>query len=363
MSDDGKTEDVTQEDLYEDYVEEEGDCVEGEEDCIEAFPDDEECQEQADDIERDGEEEEEDFIHDQDDRYDEENLYGDDVAIGEEEDGVQIHNEEMDFSHEPEDEEEEDREDREDREDDNEKEKEDDQEGAPKDEEKEEKEKEIECTLTEEEKLEEMKYLDQLQEQIDLEHYDLRKLRSTTNNFASQIERLRKKVTVYTNDKEDDKAMATLQKIAELSKDRENASNARRETSDKLAELKKKRSDHVKELKEEKGFKVDNKRTFLIEDTRQRELQKTARSVLKHGSMATLKLSLDELDAVIVSLLEVSNDIDRYLCGGDAVRRRYVNRMTRYERRLDVLYDKLLQWRVYKGKQAPRYYLSWPPVS
>ena len=44
--------------------------------------------------------------------------------VGEEDDGVQIHNEEMDFSHEPEDEEEEDREDREDREGEDEKEKE-----------------------------------------------------------------------------------------------------------------------------------------------------------------------------------------------------------------------------------------------
>ena len=131
------------------------------------------------------------------------------------------------------------------------------------------------------------------------------------------------------------------------SRDREAAVEERRVSADALAQIRDLRSTRVTELRVTRGLKIDSRATYLIEDKELSSLLKNIRSVLKHNSFASLKLSFDELDLVICDVANVCDDIDDYLRGD--VRPRDINKLNTKERRINVLYDKLLKWREYKG--------------
>lgn len=209
-----------------------------------------------------------------------------------------------------------------------------------------EEETEIECTMTEEEKLEEYKLLDAYQRQIDEEQYTLRKLRSIIGHQSEDIERCRKKIAGYTKEAEDRKAMEGMEKLKLLKADRERAVEERRVSTDALAEVRAKRNDKVKELKG-KGLKIDHRVTYLIEDTELKSLFRNIRNTLKYNSFATLKFNIDELDDVIFNVANVSDEIDEFLTSHN-IKPRDINKLNTKERRVNVLYDKLIKWREYK---------------
>ena len=108
-----------------------------------------------------------------------------------------------------------------------------------------------------------------------------------------------------------------------------------------------KRNDKVQELKA-KGLKIDHRVTYLIEDKELKTLLKSIRTTLKYNSFATLKYSIDELDDVIFNVANVSDEIDEFLTSHN-IKPRDINKLNTKERRVSVLYDKLIKWREYKG--------------
>ena len=121
----------------------------------------------------------------------------------------------------------------------------------------------------------------------------------------------------------------------------------RRVSTDALAEVRAKRHDKVQELKE-KGLRIDSRATYLIEDKELKTLLSNIRTTLKHNSFATLKLSIEELDDVIFNVANVSDEIDEFLTS-HVIKPRDINKLNTKERRVCVLYDKLVKWRQYKG--------------
>jgi len=107
-----------------------------------------------------------------------------------------------------------------------------------------------------------------------------------------------------------------------------------------------KRNDKVQELKE-KGLRIDHKVIYLIEDKALKTLLRSIRTTLKYNSFATLKYSVEELDDVIFNVANVSDEIDEFLTSRD-IKPRDINKLNTKERRVSVLYDKLIKWRQYK---------------
>lgn len=354
--------------IGEEYQEADGDCVE-EEYYVDP---DEECEgdegdegEQSEQEENEGGEEEETEEVREEDEEEEENQY--EYPLGDE--SVELHDEDdgddIVFSSEQNqpddaDEEEEEHEDEEATHDDEPKEaKDDDEEGdeeqedmqdneeeKEKEEEKKEEETKIECTMTEEEIKAEYQILDGYQREIDEEQYTLRKLRSIIGHQSDDIERLRKKIAVYTQEAEDRKALQGMDKLKVLKAERENAVEERRVSTDAKAEIRSKRNEKIKELKA-KGLIIDPRATYLIEDEDLKELLRKIKSTLKYNSFATLKISLEELEEVIFNVANVCDDIDEFLTAKE-IKPRDINKLTTKERRVSVLYDKLLKWRQYK---------------
>ena len=118
-------------------------------------------------------------------------------------------------------------------------------------------------------------------------------------------------------------------------------------STDALAEVRAKRNDKVQELKA-KGLKIDHRVTYLIEDKELKTLLKSIRTTLKYNSFATLKYNIDELDDVIFNVANVSDEIDEFLTSHN-IKPRDINKLNTKERRVSVLYDKLIKWREYKG--------------
>lgn len=209
-----------------------------------------------------------------------------------------------------------------------------------------EEEKEIECTMTDEEKLAEYLILDGFQRQIDEEQYTLRKLRSIIGHQTDDIERLRRKIAGYTEEAEDRKALQGMEKLKVLKAEREAAVEERRVSTDAQAEVRIKRNEKLKELRD-KGLKIDPRATYLIEDKELKELLHNIKSTLKYNSFATLKVSMEELEDIIFNVANVCDDIDDFLTTKE-IKPRDINKLNTKERRVSVLYDKLVKWRQYK---------------
>lgn len=208
-------------------------------------------------------------------------------------------------------------------------------------------EKEVECTMTEEEKHAEYVILDGFQRQIDEEQYTLRKLRSIIGYQTDDIERLRRKIAGYTKEAEDRKAMLGMEKLKVLKAEREAAVEERRVSTDAQAEVRTKRNEKLQELKE-KGLKIDARATYLIEDKELKELLQNIKSTLKYNSFATLKVSMEELEDIIFNVANMCDEIDDFLTTKKEVKPRDINKLNTKERRVSVLYDKLVKWRQYK---------------
>jgi len=213
-------------------------------------------------------------------------------------------------------------------------------------EEKEEKEEEVVCTFTEEEILAEYKILDGYQREIDEEHYTLRKLRSIIGHQSDNIERMRKKIADYTKSAQDRKAMDAMDGLKTMKAERERAVEERSISTETLADVRGKRSERVAELKT-KGLKIPSSSSYLIEDTQLKTLYSDIRSILKYNSFAVLKHGMDELDEVIFSVANICDDIDGCLTTRN-LKPRDINKLNTKDRRVSVLYDKLLKWRLYK---------------
>lgn len=121
----------------------------------------------------------------------------------------------------------------------------------------------------------------------------------------------------------------------------------RRISTDALADVRAKRHQKVQELRK-KGLRIDPKVNYLIEDKELKSLLRGIRSVLKYNSFATLKHSIEELDEVIFNVANVCDEIDEFLTSHD-IKPRDINKLNTKERRVSVLYDKLIKWRQYKG--------------
>ena len=118
-----------------------------------------------------------------------------------------------------------------------------------------------------------------------------------------------------------------------------------------MAEIRAKRNEKLKELKE-KGLKVDTRATYLIEDKELKDLLRDIKSTLKYNSFATLKASMEELEDVIFNVANICDDIDDFLTAKE-IKPRDINKLNTKERRVSVLYDKLVKWRQYKGTDHP----------
>lgn len=120
--------------------------------------------------------------------------------------------------------------------------------------------------------------------------------------------------------------------------------------NDGLSLIKTEREDKIKELKK-KGIKIDTRHSaYMLENTALKELMTETRLVLtKYNSFAVLKYSFEELDDVIHHVSNVCDDIDEFLVKED-LRPHYVSKLNTKERRVGVLYDKLIKWKSYKGK-------------
>ena len=122
----------------------------------------------------------------------------------------------------------------------------------------------------------------------------------------------------------------------------------RKISTDLLTGIRCKREDKIRELKD-RGVRVDSDRAYLIEDKELRNLfLDIKRTLLKYNSFAVLKYPVEDLDTILDHVASVSDDINEYLTIKD-VRPRDINKLNTKERRIVVLYDKLLKWREYKG--------------
>jgi len=202
--------------------------------------------------------------------------------------------------------------------------------------------------LTAEEKHIEFIALDALQRAIDEERYSLRKLRTVVSYQSEDIERVRRRITEYTKDAQDSKAIEYMEKLKVLKKEREKAVEERKVANDGLAVIKNQREDKILELKK-KGIRIDTRRSaYMIENTALKDLMTETRLVLtKYNSFAVLKYSFEELDDVIHHVSNVCDDIDSFLIKED-LRPHYVSKLNTKERRVGVLFDKLIKWKSYK---------------
>lgn len=130
-------------------------------------------------------------------------------------------------------------------------------------------------------------------------------------------------------------------------REREAAVEERRVSTDAQAEVRIKRNEKLKELRD-KGLKIDPRATYLIEDKELKELLHNIKSTLKYNSFATLKVSMEELEDIIFNVANVCDDIDDFLTTKE-IKPRDINKLNTKERRVSVLYDKLVKWRQYKG--------------